>query len=403
MNLIKLRAMFILIAFMGLAFTACDEDTTDPTAENPVISNITPPFKNIGDVITITGTDFGSEYDEGSVYFGDVQATGAVGGTDSEYKSWTDTEIQVVIPEGIFSEGTTGLIAIKVYNGATSRYSATVNYHVGVQAQPAAVTDLMATSKDASTVLLKWTASTSASDADFKGYTVKVLDEGGNELSSNDVTTTAYEATGLTAGTKYTFQVYATYAAGGMSTVTEIMWSPALRFGATTKIKMYEYASDKGSSIDLFESGEAMPVTVTATNVDKASFALNTKDGALEFQVGSAISIGSKTPQTTEMSAYIVYPVTTLEEVFDSQALSDDAFEWSSTYADLTSDVGTTGNAVCYIRTKEPDTPTMWTYAKVMLVRSDGGEFLQGTAPDRYVECEISFQKVAGVPYAKTR
>jgi hypothetical protein len=39
-------------------------------------------------------------------------------------------------------------------------------------------------------------------------------------------------------------------------------------------------------------------------------------------------------------------------------------------------------------------------YARV-LVKSNGTDRVQGTAPNRYVEVEISHQAVAGVPYAK--
>ena len=43
---------------------------------------------------------------------------------------------------------------------------------------------------------------------------------------------------------------------------------------------------------------------------------------------------------------------------------------------------------------------TDYNYAKV-LVKYNNGSFLQGTSPNRYVEFEISYQKVTGVPYAK--
>ncbi|HOQ49483.1 MAG TPA: hypothetical protein PLV01_06625, partial [Candidatus Kapabacteria bacterium] len=44
---------------------------------------------------------------------------------------------------------------------------------------------------------------------------------------------------------------------------------------------------------------------------------------------------------------------------------------------------------------------TNYNYAKVLVERGSGG-FLQGSGNDRFVKMKISYQKVAGVPYAKT-
>jgi hypothetical protein len=80
--------------------------------------------------------------------------------------------------------------------------------------------------------------------------------------------------------------------------------------------------------------------------------------------------------------------------VFDSQAL--DAKNFAERSIDLTQLASST---VLVVRYKYPG-ENEYHYAKI-LIKYVNGSFLQGTSPNRYVEFEISYQKVAGVPYAK--
>lgn len=65
------------------------------TKKNPVINQITPPVGAPGDLITITGKDFGNIRDTSFVEFGGSKLT------SSSYVSWSDTEIRVVLPANI--------------------------------------------------------------------------------------------------------------------------------------------------------------------------------------------------------------------------------------------------------------------------------------------------------------
>lgn len=81
-----------------LALTACDNDYEQPVYieyEAPTITSFSPTEGFSSNIVTITGTEFGSERSDhiiGRVYFGGVEA--------SDYVSWSDTEIQVRVPVG---------------------------------------------------------------------------------------------------------------------------------------------------------------------------------------------------------------------------------------------------------------------------------------------------------------
>ena len=99
-------ACFLILAF-GLASTACVDEVQDPAQKYaaPTITGFSPAEGLPSSVVTITGTEFGAERTEriGRVYFGGVEAT--------EYVSWSDTEIQVRVPEN----GKSGNITLWVW------------------------------------------------------------------------------------------------------------------------------------------------------------------------------------------------------------------------------------------------------------------------------------------------
>lgn len=402
MKLLKFKMLFLLIAVLGLTIISCDETTTDPTEENPVITSIVPPNMEATETITITGTDFGAATDDGSVYFGDIQAKGEVGATDSDYKSWSDTKIEVNIPAAVAN----GPVKIKVYNGATGKFSATVDYYVGTQPKPQPPTGLMATSIDKNTIRIKWTASPSESEADFKGYVLTVTPAPSGGTPNYEITKglTQYDIAGLLEGTEYTFSLVAKYNAGGLSTAATVVWSPATRFGASLAIKMYETDSKNfGSGLDLYDATTGGPVTKklsVAAEKAVANLGIYTK-GGLFFQSGSEIESGSGNAQATEISADYFDGTNSLDNVFDSQALDAGSFSAKSLNIDDESLFSPAGGVVFIVRTKEPGN-TAYTYAKVLIKRT-GGKFLQGSGDDEYIELEISYQKTAGVPYARTR
>ena len=98
---------------MDFVGTACSEsdDVTSAKYPAPVITEITPSEGLPSSVVTIKGSEFGSERAEriGRVYFGGVEAT--------DYVSWTANEIKVRVP----AKGQTGNITLWVHkNSVTS-------------------------------------------------------------------------------------------------------------------------------------------------------------------------------------------------------------------------------------------------------------------------------------------
>lgn len=100
-------SLLVLTGFCGVSCT--DEEEVGQKYPVPTITEFSPSEGLPTAVVTIKGADFGSERTEriGRVYFGGVEAT--------EYVSWSDTEIQVRVPDG----GVTGPITLWVWKNHT--------------------------------------------------------------------------------------------------------------------------------------------------------------------------------------------------------------------------------------------------------------------------------------------
>lgn len=265
-------------------------------------------------------------------------------------------------------------------------------------AKPQAPTGLMATSKNATSVILKWTPSTSESDSKFVGYVLKVT--GGNTMAPISIAkgVTTYTVAGLEEGIKYTFSLQAKFSNDELSDAATIMWSPASRFEKNendAEIRIYETASDFGSGLQLY-GPEKLPRTLKVSDGANWTIGLNTKSGIL---LGSPKELDynyGSTPTAATEIADVITGVNSLDEIFDSQALSAKTF--TSKKIDLTK---YNGNIAFALRYKQPG-QTEWNYAKVF-VKYVGGSFLQGPSPNRYVSVIISHQVKPGVPYAITR
>ena len=252
---------------------------------------------------------------------------------------------------------------------------------------PNPVDSLKATSIDAATVRLKWNASTTTN---INGYRVTVLNSAsGAAIGTTNVSGTTLDVNGLTAGTVYLFRVQ-TRTADTVSTAREIRWSPAVR--VTTMqggaVRIYETASGFGSGLR-FQGGTALNLTVARGN--EWDLGINTRSndtlliGTPDFIGYSAIT----NPRKTKSGASLYSNVDSLNQVFDTQVQMDAA---GGNYPIILRN--TTKGFVGAFQTVEGN------FAKVFFKASPAGVILQGTAPDRYVEVEISYQPVANVPYA---
>lgn len=100
-------------AFVGAACSDDDDNDVLNKYPAPTISGYSPSEGFPSSVVTISGTNFGAERTErvGRVYFGGVEAT--------EYVGWSDSQIQVRVPEG----GNTGAITLWVWKNHTETTS----------------------------------------------------------------------------------------------------------------------------------------------------------------------------------------------------------------------------------------------------------------------------------------
>lgn len=111
--------------YKTIGYNAALADTTKtPTAHQrrliPLITNFSPAVlrAGTGDVLTITGTDFGSSRGKGYVEFRNADDGGRsfIQPLPTDYLAWTDTEIKVKVPTNGIDFGTAGSGTFRVVN-----------------------------------------------------------------------------------------------------------------------------------------------------------------------------------------------------------------------------------------------------------------------------------------------
>ncbi len=275
--------------------------------------------------------------------------------------------------------------------------------------RPNPPTNLMATSKNDSTVILKWTYSTS--DSDTLRYILTVNNSSLAPIEISSLVNT-YTVQGLEEGKEYDFELIAEFDGGEQSFPAKVTWSPASRFNLSdndVEIRLYGFQSSFGSGLDLFNGDPNNPdpdfdgpeVLVTGSK-DRWDIGMNDKNGGLSIGSASMIDVGTIVPDhATEVSSES-FQENSLDDVFGSQALNDVGTYTEKVFDLLDAELDKSKNFIFIARTDvagqlEPN------YAKVMVKRGPGGDFLQGTAPNQYIELVISYQRKAGVPYAEVK
>ncbi|HPP40386.1 MAG TPA: fibronectin type III domain-containing protein, partial [Candidatus Kapabacteria bacterium] len=260
-----------------------------------------------------------------------------------------------------------------------------------------APTNLRATSISATEVLLKWDKSASHDSSWFAGYELTVT--GGNPMTPIKIgKTDNYKVSGLQEGVVYTFTLKSVNSDNKTSTgSTSVTWSPASRF-ETDDIRMYVFESQNGSGLTIYGENNK-PENLKASEKTKWHLGLdNRTTGALFFGSASQIDIGTGTPTDKVEIADTYWETNTLDNIFETAALN--TLNFAERRFDLLKlDNGQTGLAFVVRILRQGQ--TNYNYAKVLVERGSGG-FLQGSGNDRFVKMKISYQKVAGVPYAKT-
>lgn len=263
---------------------------------------------------------------------------------------------------------------------------------------PDAPTAIMATSKNETTISIKWTKATTGEAP--TGFVLVIADDGGANAQSLDISnpaTTNVDVSGLTEGKVYQMYVYAVNDTAKSSPTATIKWAPAKRY--TTSLRLYESDSDFGSGIELPSSAG-----LTVDNGNRWDLCIDTR---LEsYDIGSP-SLSTycgddgkfiKNGQVARITGIgkLWQNVTSLDDVYESIALND---QQNGTIEEklLNFNVANTNGQQFAFVVKT----AAGNFAKV-LVKANGGKLLQGTAPDRYVDLEISYQSGANIPYAIT-
>ena len=273
----------------------------------------------------------------------------------------------------------------------------------------AVVTGLAASSMSPTSVGLRWNAYAGASS-----YNVSWT--GATSGSLTGVTTNTAVASGLNAGATYTFTVTAVDVSGPISaSASSITWAGAERHdnvaGGAAKIRMYEKASTFPSGVNLSGGLGPTNVSLVASTPGIAQLAMYlTPDNSgvtptkivigpvyaiTEYKVAAA-SDPNKVDQEVYISGQTTKDLTSLDTWYLSANLESLIDQESNVKAYEFGSPTQTGNGFI-VRT---GTAANYHYARV-LIKSVGGSILQGAYPNRYVELEVSYQRNAGVPYAK--
>jgi len=260
-----------------------------------------------------------------------------------------------------------------------------------------APTALMATSKSDKEVILKWTASASESEATFAGY--KVFVDGSPIQAPAAKGVTNYTVKGLTEKA-YNFVIKSVSTDGTYSADSvKITWAPAWRFSNDEKIKMYESKSSNGSGLNIFDTDESFPYTDIVDNIQNWTVGIDNKtDNVIKFGPAKSLSytVTGKTLKNVVISSTYT-EADSLDEVFDSKALDTKTFNGTAEYLDLNT-VTTSKKGIVIIIKETVENKDR--YAKIFLKKGTSG-FFNGTGNNRFVNAEVSYQKVLGLPYAK--
>lgn len=263
---------------------------------------------------------------------------------------------------------------------------------------PNAPTGLMATSRSATSIGLKWTAP--ATGVTPTGYSIKYTPVGGTAQTMDVATTsTTADITGLVEGTIYTITVSAKNSTAVSTASSAVMWAPAKRLTGTFKI--YSSKSTTNGSGLRFNPADVLKIA----DGPEWDICFDDKDGRpLVGSPGVSGYVDGNNQFPGQKDAKIValgrdyLGVNSLDDIYDVDSLSvaptggfKEVLKDLSTVPDKTKGYG------FVVRSRKD--PATVNFAKV-LVKSDGTKLVQGTAPEQYIEVEVSYQTITNTPFA---
>ncbi|MBI2794698.1 MAG: fibronectin type III domain-containing protein [Ignavibacteria bacterium] len=261
---------------------------------------------------------------------------------------------------------------------------------------PQPPTGLAATSIDSVTVGLKWTAP--ATGVTPTGYEISYKVEGTSEVFTTQVSgsTLSTLISSLVENTVYEFTVKAKNDTARSAATLPLKWAPAKRYSSS--IILYEHKSSFGSGLNLPAFGG-----LTVDNGDLWDLAFDVDTSGTKFYIGSPGSssytddngvfvVGGDVARTT-LIGLVWTNVPSLNDVYESVDLASSA-TLEEVMVDFTADDAARRQIAFVVKTESGN------FAKVMIKKNVDGRLIRGSAPDRYIEVEVSYQEAANIPYA---
>lgn len=273
-----------------------------------------------------------------------------------------------------------------------------------VESTPAVVlnapTNLRAYSASATSVGLQWTLSTSESSTDFINYALTVKDSLGSTAQSTSVAKGLAQTTvtGLNEGAIYTFVLRAAGTGGALSNDSaSVVWSPARRYLTDSTggppIAVYEMASSLGASGLQFYSatGGAKTQSLSTHNVDRilSDVYVDTTTGGIALKNIALLGYPRNTFFSTVMRD---------ADNLDDPQLTPPAASTYSLNSVTFGDAAVAQQKIVYAKSVTDNK-----VVRILVLRNaSSGKLINGVSPDRYLVLQISYQIVAGNPFAKT-
>lgn len=263
-----------------------------------------------------------------------------------------------------------------------------------------APTNAQAYSASASSVGVRWTLSTSESDASFNGYVVRAKNPAGSIAVTANVAkgTAATLVSGLTEGVIYTFVVRSSATGGSESAdSTSVVWSPARRYenesGYPAPIKVYETSSSTllASGLILYRASNAGPQTVSVLSADSSLI-----DVYVKTEASNAVSLNSS--HLFRAGRRITRFSTTVRDdstLNNPQATPPDTTTFNN-FSILIDSVQVASSKIYYFKGNDGN------YGRILVERdATTGRLIWGNSPDQYLSMRISYQLVPYNPYSK--
>jgi len=260
------------------------------------------------------------------------------------------------------------------------------------------VTNLKAYSASATSVGLNWTATTSASSADFSDYQVTVKQGGAVVGTPATVakTQTATVISGLTEGTIYTFEVVARAVSGSTTSTSSeaatIQWSPAKRLTQDSglPIKVYETTSSVGGSGLIFYNPAVSGPQAVPQNTSTIDMYVHTEPAGVSMKSASEYNAAW---HYTRFSTFTVNTAS----LDDPQTVPPDTSTFTQTIVTIDS-AAVTASRIYYFKGNDGN------YGRLLVKMNPvTNSLVWGTSPDQYLNMEISYQSMPYVRFAKTK